>query len=158
MGSSSIAWAISIRSWFCFWEMSHSATRCGFRIFQASERTMTIAPIDWAILAVGFCFFLAWAIYLNSKCRTVADYLVSGRKVRMWLGLGAGIGGEIGLLTIASICEQGFSHGYSFVIINLLSMIITVPLFGVFGFGIERFRATRAMSVPQYIEMRYNKN
>src|SRR3954469_17665719 len=119
---------------------------------------MHIAPIDWAILIVGFLFFLGWAIYLDRKCRSVADYLVSGRKVRMWLGMGAGIGGEIGLLTIASICEQGYSHGYSFVIINLMSMILTVPLFGVFGFGIERFRATKAMSVPQYIEMRYTKN
>jgi SSS family solute:Na+ symporter len=32
-----------------------------------------------------------------------------------------------------------------------------VPLFGIFGFGIQRFRATKAMSVPQYIEMRYSK-
>src|SRR5438067_2127437 len=114
---------------------------------------MTIAPIDWLILAAGFLFFLGWAIYLNARCRGVADYLVSGRKVRMWLGMGAGIGGEIGLISIAAMCEQGFTHGYSFVLINLLSMLITVPLFGIFGFGIERFRATKAMSVPQYIEM-----
>src|SRR6266478_4175173 len=119
---------------------------------------MRIAVIDWAILSCGFLFFLGWAIYLNSKCRSVADYLVSGRKVRMWLGMGAGIGGELGLLTIASICEQGYAHGFSFVVITLLSMVITVPLFGVFGFGIERFRATKAMSVPQYIEMRYSRN
>ena len=68
------------------------------------------------------------------------------------------LGGEIGLLAIASICEQGYAHGYSFVLINLLSIVITVPLFGIFGFGIERFRATKAMSVPQYLEMRYSKN
>jgi len=119
---------------------------------------MHIAPIDWAILIVGFLFFLGWAIYLDRKCRSVADYLVSGRKVRMWLGMGAGIGGEIGLLAIASICEQGYAHGYSFVLINLLSIVITVPLFGICGFGIERFRATKAMSVPQYLEMRYSRN
>ena len=119
---------------------------------------MRIAAIDWTILAVGFLFFLAWAIYLNSKCRSVADYLVSGRKVRMWLGMGAGIGGEIGLLTIASICEQGYAHGFSFVFIALLSHVVTIPLFGIFGFGIQRFRASKAMSVPQYLEMRYSRN
>lgn len=119
---------------------------------------MNVASIDWTILVVGFLAFLGLAIYLNSKCRTVADYLVSGRKVRVWLGLGSGIAGEIGLLTIVSICEQGYGHGFSFVLIGILSMLITVPLFGMFGFGIERFRASKAMSMPQYIEMRYSKN
>ena len=114
--------------------------------------------IDWTIVVAGFSFYLAWAIYLSRKCRSVADYLVSGRKVRMWLGMGAGIAGEMGLISIAAMCEQGYQHGYSFVLINILSLVITVPLFGVFGFGIERFRATRCMSVPQYIEMRFSKN
>lgn len=119
---------------------------------------MNIAPIDWIILAVGFAIFVAMAIYLNSKCRGVADYLVSGRKVRMWLGMGSGIAGELGLLAIVSLCEQGYKHGFSFVLLGLLSMLITLPLFGIFGFGIERFRATKAMSVPQYIEMRFSKD
>src|SRR5437762_10685606 len=119
---------------------------------------MNISPIDWLILAVGFCFFLGWAIYLNAKCRSVADYLVSGRKVRMWLGMGAGIGGEIGLVSIAAMCEQGFARRFSFVLLDLLALLITVPLFGIFGFGIERFRATKAMSVSQYVEMRFSRN
>ena len=57
----------------------------------------------------------------------------------MWLGMGAGIAGEIGLIDIAAMCEQGYRNGYSFVLLNLLSLLIVVPLFGVFGFGIERF-------------------
>ncbi len=115
----------------------------------------SIHPLDWMILGVGFGFFLAWAIYLNTKTRSVADYLVSGRKVRMWLGMGAGIGGEIGLISIAAMCEQGYRNGFSFVIGNLISTPIMLVLFGVYGFGIERFRATRCMSVPQYVEMRF---
>lgn len=117
-----------------------------------------IRTVDWMILGGGFLFFLFWAIYLNTKTKSVADYLVSGRKVRMWLGMGAGIGGEIGLISIAAMCEQGYRNGFSFVLINLISLIIVVPLFGMFGFGIERFRATKCMSVPQYIEMRYSTN
>jgi len=119
---------------------------------------MNIHLIDYTILCVGFAFFLGWAIYINTKTKTVADYLVSGRKVKMWLGMGAGIGGEIGLISIAAMCEQGYRNGFSFVLINLLSMIIIVPLFGMFGFGIERFRASKCISVPQYIELRYSKN
>ena len=119
---------------------------------------MRIAPVDWLILGIGFAFFLGWAIYLNGKIRSVADFLLSGRKVRVWLGLSAGIAGEMGLFAIVSLCEQGFLHGFSFVAVNLLSISITLPLFGIFGFGIQRFRATKAMSVPQYLEMRYSRH
>lgn len=118
---------------------------------------MNIAPIDWLILGGLFAVFLAMAVYINSICKSVSDYLVSGRKVRMWLGMGAGVAGEIGLVTIVGTCEQGFLRGFSSVLIITLTMLIMAPLFGIFGFGIERFRATKAMSVPQYIEMRYSR-
>jgi solute:Na+ symporter, SSS family len=116
-----------------------------------------VAFIDWAIIGAFLVGFLALAIYINSRCRSVADYLVSARKVRMWLGIGAGIAGEIGLVSIAAMCQQGYLHGFSFTLIIILSTVITLPLFGIFGFGIERFRASKAMSVPQYLEMRYSR-
>jgi len=119
---------------------------------------MNVTTVDWVIVMVFFLGFLAMAMYVNTYIRSVADFLVSGRKVRMWLGLGAGIAGEIGLVTIVSICEQGYMRGFSFILIMLINMCILLPIFGVFGFGIQRFRATKAMSVPQYIEMRYSKN
>jgi len=118
---------------------------------------MNVIGIDWAIFAVIFVIILAIAIYVNTHVKSVADFLVSGRKVRMWLNLGAGIAGEIGLISIASTCEQGYMRGFAFILIGLIAKFVTIPLFGIFGFGIERFRATKAMSVPQYIEMRYSK-
>ncbi len=118
---------------------------------------MNVSFADWMIAFVFLAIFLAMAVYLNAQCRSVSDYLVSGRKVRMWLGMGAGLAGEIGLVSIAAMCEQGYLRGYSFVLLAILSMLVLTPLFGYFGFGIERFRATRAMSVPQYIEMRYSR-
>lgn len=118
---------------------------------------MKVTPIDWTILGVSFVFFLALAIYLNGLCRSVADYLVSGRKVRLWLGMGAGIAGEVGLVSIVGMCEQGYLKGFSFVLIGILIMLVLTPLFGIFGFGVQRFRATKAMSVSQYVEMRYSR-
>jgi len=119
---------------------------------------MNVLPVDWLILGIFFVIFLAMAIYINTHIKSVADFLVSGRKVRMWLGIGAGVAGEIGLVTIVSICEQGYLRGFSFVLLAIINVCILIPLFGIFGFGIERFRATKAMSVPQYVEMRYSKN
>lgn len=118
---------------------------------------MNLTPPDWCILGISFVAFLALAIYLNTLCRSVADYLVSGRKVRLWLGMGSGIAGEIGLVSIVGMCEQGYLKGFSFVFIGILSMAIMVPLFGIFGFGIQRFRATRAISASEYVEMRYSR-
>src|SRR4051794_3046603 len=118
---------------------------------------MRITALDWAIVGAFFVTFLAIAIYVNTLCRSVSDYLVSARKVRMWLGIGAGIAGEIGLVSIAAMCEQAYLRGFSFTLIIILSTAITLPLFGIFGFGIERFRASKAMSVPEYLEMRYSR-
>lgn len=118
---------------------------------------MNVTAVDWTIVLVLLAALLAMAIWINTRCRSVADYLVSGRKVRLWLGMGAGIAGEIGLVSIVAMLEQGYMRGFGFVLIGLITMAITLPLFGVFGFGIERFRATRAMSVPQYLEMRYSR-
>ena len=118
---------------------------------------MNVTLIDWVILISLFILFLIMAIFVNSKVKSVADYLVSGRKVRVWLGMGAGIAGEIGLVSIVSTCEQGYLRGFAFVLIGLMTSCIIVPLFGIFGFGIERFRASKAMTVSQYIEMRYSK-
>ena len=119
--------------------------------------SVNVTRIDWVIIGVFFVVLLGLAIYINSLCRSVADYLVSARKVRMWLGIGAGIAGEIGLVSIAGMCEQGYRRGYSFTLLQIFSLAITVPLFGIWGFGIQRFRASKAMSVPQYIEMRFSK-
>jgi solute:Na+ symporter, SSS family len=118
---------------------------------------MNVSAIDWVIVGVFFVAALGVAIYMNSLCRGVADYLVAARKVRMWLGIGAGIGAEIGLVSVAAMCEQGFLRGYSFTLLQIMSIALMVPLFGFFGFGIERFRATGCMSVPQYIELRYSR-
>ena len=118
---------------------------------------MNLLPVDWIILVSLFVVFLIMAVYINSYVRSVADFLVSGRKVRMWLGMGAGVAGEIGLVTIVSTCEQGYMRAFGFVLIGILTSIIMIFMFGIYGFGIERFRATKAMSVPQYIEMRYSK-
>lgn len=118
---------------------------------------MNITPVDWIILISLFIAFLVMAVYINSYVRSVADFLVSGRKVRMWLGMGAGVAGEIGLVTIVSICEQGYMRAFGFVVIGILSSIVLLFIFGIYGFGIERFRATKAMSAPQYMEMRYSR-
>lgn len=118
---------------------------------------MNMAPLDWTILIASFVVFLAMAIYVNSYVKSVADFLVSGRKVKMWLGMGAGVAGEIGLVSIVGLCEQGYMRGFGLVLMGILSTLILAPIFGIWGFGIQRFRATKAMSVPQYIEMRYSK-
>jgi len=118
---------------------------------------MNVTTIDWIILVCFFLSFLGMAIYVNTYVKSVADFLVSGRKVRMWLGMGAGIAGEIGLVTIAASCEQGYMRAFGLILMGLMLKAIMLPLFGIFGFGIERFRATKAMSVPQYVEMRYSK-
>ncbi len=87
---------------------------------------MNITSVDWIILVGSFFLFLIMAIYINTYVKSVADFLVSGRKVKMWLGLGAVVAGEIGLVTIVSVCEQGYMRAFGFVLIGIITSLVFV--------------------------------
>jgi SSS family solute:Na+ symporter len=64
----------------------------------------------------------------------------------------------VGLVSIANWSQQGFKNGFSFIWLNLAGLLlINVPLFGILGLGIKRYRSTQVQTLPQYYEMRYSR-
>lgn len=114
-------------------------------------------PFDWIVFLTMLCGLLAVAWWCRQRMRSVADFVVVGRKMRKYLGLSTGTADGIGLVSIAFIAEQGFHNGFAYVWLMLMSMVVKVPLFGIIGFGVRRFRATRVQTIPQYHEMRYSR-
>ena len=98
---------------------------------------------------------IALGLSLRKYAKTIADFLVAGRKVRKFLGLGSQRAEGVGLSSIAAYAQQGFEHGFAFLWIGIINKIWQIPLFGIFGFGIKRLRATRCMTIAQYVEERY---
>lgn len=116
-----------------------------------------MSTTDW-ILFLGMPLALVtvgW--YSRRYMHSVSDFVVAGRQVRKYLGLSSWSVEGIGLISIVYLTEQGFRNGFGYIWMMLLGMAVQLPLFGILGFGIRRFRATRAQTIPQFHEMRFSR-
>lgn len=111
--------------------------------------------VDWYITIIFLIGLIVLGIWLTRYVRSMADFLVAGRKVRKFLGLGSQRAESVGLSSIAGYAQQGFLHGFAFLWVGILTKLWTIPLFGIFGFGIKRFRASGCITIAQYTEERY---
>ncbi len=117
-----------------------------------------MGQVDWILAITLFALLVGAALYSRRYMKDVSSFIVAGRKARMWLNLSNSNSGGLGLVAIAFVAQQGYLHGFGYVWISLFTAIIASVLFGIFGFGIERFRASKAMTAGQYHEMRYSKS
>ena len=116
-----------------------------------------MTSLDW-ILAAGLTLILVWVVVISRRfSKDVSTFIVGGRKTRMWLGLSNDNSGGLGLVAIAYLGQEGFRHGFSLTWIYLIGAVMVVVVFGICGFGIQRFRASKAMTGGQFHEMRYSR-
>lgn len=113
--------------------------------------------LDWLLAGGLLLGLVVVAVYLGRLNRSVADFILAGRKVRKFLGMSAGAAENLALAGIAASLQQGMQHGFALIWISVLLMAYTIPVFGLAGFGIKRFRATRCMTIPQFLEQRYDR-
>lgn len=113
--------------------------------------------LDWLIFAVLLSGLVAIGWSFRRYMKSVADFLVVNRGMRTYLGVSTWGSEAIGLISIAYIAEQGFRSGIGLAWMILLNMILYIPLFGVIGFGIRRFRATNVQTIPKYHELRFSR-
>ena len=117
---------------------------------------MNLQNIDWLIF-VGLFIGLNLIAYLCRKLvKGVADFLVAGRTVGRYLGLETDAMAGLGAVSIMAFWQMNYKSGF----VGLWWYMLT-PLAGIIvaitGFGVYRFRQSRAMTIGQFIEMRYSK-
>ena len=118
---------------------------------------MTLKALDFAVV-LGFLLVLTAVGWWSRRfVHGVADFVVARRKMRKYLGLTTESAQGWDIATLAAGAEQGFLHGFAYIWISLLGAAIVIPIFGVLGFGVERLRATKAMTLAQFHEMQYGK-
>ena len=118
---------------------------------------MTITTLDW-IITVGLVSGLLMVGFITRRyAKGVSDFTVAGRKLRMWLGLSAASADGIAIVSIVNASEQAFTKGFSYAWLMLIGMMVGVPIIGLLGFGLKRYRATKVQSLPQFYEIRYSK-
>jgi SSS family solute:Na+ symporter len=117
---------------------------------------MAMQWIDWTIVAVvtAFVTFLAWGTKKYTK--SVADFLSANRCAGKYLlGIADGISG-LGAISIIAYFQEYYEAGFT----GMWWGWMRVPLFLMItlsGWVIYRFRATRAMTMAQFFEVRYSR-
>ena len=113
--------------------------------------------IDWIITLVPLAFVIGMGFYSKKYVRGVSDYMASGRICRRYVLTTALMAEAIGLVSLISYLEMRYMTGFALSFwSNLtlpLGMILTMS-----GYCYYRYRETRAMSIGQYLEMRYNRS
>lgn len=112
--------------------------------------------IDWSII-IGLVLFVTWmAMRTKRYTKSVADFLAANRCAgRYLLGTAEGTA-ALGAISVIAQFEAfyaaGFAPGY------WQAMAVPILLFvQLSGWVIYRYRATRAMTMSQFFEMRYSK-
>ncbi|MDD5484287.1 MAG: sodium:panthothenate symporter, partial [Kiritimatiellae bacterium] len=113
--------------------------------------------IDWIIVSIP----LFAVLYIGLKCQRyvkgVSDFLTAGRVAGRYVVAVASGEASMGLISLVAIFEMYYNSGFAFSFWNQIMLPVSMTL-ALTGYCIYRFRETRAMTMGQFFEMRYNKS
>lgn len=116
-----------------------------------------MSPFDWIITALPLLVVLGVGVYSNRFVKSVADFMSANRCAGRYLLCIAGGELQAGAVVFVAYFEMfshgGFSIGWWW---NLNTP--AVVLMAITGWVVYRYRETRAMTLSQFFEIRYNKS
>ncbi|MBR0056014.1 MAG: sodium:panthothenate symporter, partial [Kiritimatiellae bacterium] len=112
--------------------------------------------IDWAIMFAPFAAVLGLAVYAKRYARDAVDFLAAGRVAGRYVISVGDVAASLSVITIVANCEATYRAGSAMsfwgILPTLLGMFLSLS-----GYCVWRWRATRALSFGQFLEMRYNR-
>jgi SSS family solute:Na+ symporter len=116
-----------------------------------------VTGLDWAVLAAVYLALVAGVQISKRYMRSVADFLAAGRTAgRYLLSVSQGMA-ALGAITIVANLEMNFEAGFAMSWWGL-SMGLVVMILAVSGWVIYRFRATRSLTLAEFLQRRYSRN
>ena len=117
---------------------------------------MNFAVLDWIVFLGLFLLLTSMSFFFRRFVKGVAHFLVAGRNVGRYLGLESDSMAGLGAITILGLWQVIYNSGFVGTLWYLLTPLAATVV-SLTGFGIYRFRQTRAMTLGQFVEMRYSK-
>ena len=111
---------------------------------------------DWLILVLPVCFVMYMGFYSRRYVRGVSDFLSAGRLCGRYVISMGDVANSLSIIGLVGYIEMRYKTGFS---VGFWSSILA-PLWivlGLTGYIAYRFRETRAMSLGQFLEMRYSR-
>src|SRR3954470_14026194 len=113
--------------------------------------------IDWLLVVIPIALVISIAAYTKRYVKSVADFLSGGRCAGRYLLANARGQADSGLANTMARFEIILISGFVLGFWERISYPI-ILLVGISGFVVYRFRETRAMTLAQFLEMRYSRN
>lgn len=118
---------------------------------------MNLTVIDWSIVICTIVILFVGVRLSKKLVKSVADYLSAGRSAgRYLLTVSHGMA-YVGAITIVGQWEMNYIAGFTLrwweFTMGLVILIIAAS-----GWVVYRFRETRALTIAQFLEIRYSKN
>ena len=113
--------------------------------------------IDWLIMILPFLTVLGLAVYSGKFVRGVADFLAAGRVAGRYVIAVGDVASGLSVITLVALVEAKYQCGYGMSFWETLMLPISTAL-SLSGYCIYRYRATRALSIGQFLEMRYSRS
>ena len=112
--------------------------------------------IDWVIVSIAVFIILFIAIKSRKYIKGVSDFLTAGRVAGRYVICVSGGEAGMGLISLVAVWEMYYNSGFALGFWGTLAAPIGIVM-GLTGYCVYRFRETRAMTMGQFLEMRYGK-
>lgn len=112
--------------------------------------------IDWCITIIPVAGVLALAVYARRFVRGVADFLAAGRVAGRYVISVGDLEAGLGLYTLVMWSEIRYKTGYALLFWENMVFPLSVVM-ALTGYCVYRYRETKALSIGQFMEMRYNR-
>ncbi len=112
--------------------------------------------IDWVIVCIPLMMVIGIGIKSQKYIKGVADFLTAGRVAGRYVVCVAAGEAGMGLISLVAIYEAMYNSGFAY---NFWQQIV-LPIgmiMGLTGYCTYRFRETRAMTMGQFLEIRYSR-
>ena len=112
--------------------------------------------IDWLIVVIPVMFVIWLGYYSRRYVSSVTDFLSAGRVCGRYVICASDVANALSIMTLVAYVEAHYKTGFAISfwagVIAPISMIMALS-----GYCVYRFRETKAMSLGQFLEMRYNR-
>ena len=112
--------------------------------------------IDWCIVFVPLLIVLYLGLKSQRYVHGVAGFLAADRVAGRYVVAVASGEAAMGLISVIAMIERDYSSGIGFTFWDRLVIPLTL-LFALTGYCTYRFRETKALTMGQFLEMRYSR-
>ncbi len=126
-----------------------------FLFFQASEKLLSLGPIDLLVIGLYFAVVLGIGFYLKRFTKTGEDFFLAGRDMSSWVAGLSFVAANLGALELMGWAASAYQYG---ILAAHWYWIGAIPAMLFLGIVMMPFYyISRTHSVPGYLKLRYGE-